>query len=564
MKTTHYTFLFSLLFFAVGYAKAQSPFENLGNTTLSLQAVLPLPDEGPIPGEAIIAFEYPQSAFQKIRVEDILFRLYAATVEEWSPSGKYALLSTRPQHGDPCGYDGDGNPYGVGRGGGDNNYVAGTDDYDDSSDCSQVELVPGPDGGLLFTADYSDYSPTSGCHDADEIVPNWSSAPINRARIAIIDSGIKGLGGYGMVNGVSVSQKVVPIACTSSVCDSYYPSEAESDGFNSHGRSIASLITAWFRALNLNNKLYINSYKVLNSDLKGSAFQVIKAIEEATADGNHVISLSLGFKIQGCGNGATFVPRYPEVPGVRDFRNNSPLYYAIKDAEDAGVIVVTSAGNGDSDLGEEPQYPAAERGLHNLVTVGALACQSSERASFSNYSNEHVDLFTSGENIDIINNLCLREATGTSFACPIVAAKAGLHITMMGGNQYLRVLCQLRGEARPYWAAKYGIVDTQAPFQSGCSRTVYPKALGKSLAGSSGQKTEAISISPNPFQDQLRIDIPEGEALLIVSDARGARVLQKEVRQPSTVLDLGQLKSGAYWVSVHTATGTQNKAIVKQ
>lgn len=567
MKTLRYTFL--LVFFALtaGGVNAQLTAIDLNDFVGHQPQDLALDDGNFIEGEAIIAFENAQSSAQKRTIERELLISRGMIVKEWSPSAKYALLSTLTfNDNEPCMYDGEGNPNGVGRGGGDTrlNYIAGTDDYDDSQDCSRVQLVNSPDGGLLFTADYSDYSPTSNCQAADQIVPDWSRQPLNTARVAIIDSGIKGIGSYGRVNGVPVSQKVVPLSCSSSVCDSYYPSVTEAAGFNSHGRSIASLITGWFRALGLGGKLRISSYKVLNSELKGSVFQVIKAIEEATADGNHIISLSLGFVAQSCGDGATVIPDFPDLPGTRKFIRKSPLYYAIKDAEDAGVIVVTSAGNDGNNLDDMPQYPAAETGLHNLVTVGALTCGGFKPTVFSNFSNEHVDLFTSGDKIPIIDGLCTRDVSGTSFACPIVAAKAALHVTMLGGNNYLDVLCRLRGESRPHYAAKYGIVDTGAPFQYDCNRTNYPKSLGKSFASSAGNSIKEVVISPNPFQDQLRVDIPDGEALLTITDARGARVMQQEVHQTSTTLDLDQLKSGVYWVSIHSATGTHTKSIVKQ
>ncbi len=518
-----------------------------------------------VEGEAIIAFESRQSSYQKRTIERTLLWTRDMIVKEWSPSGKYALLQAFSVNRKTCGYDGDGNPYGVGPGGGDAglNYVTGTDDYFDDLDCDRVQ-INNVDDGILISADYSDYSPTSNCQAADQIVPNWSPLPLNNVRVAIIDSGIKGIGGFGQVNGVSVSQKVVPLSCRSSVCGSYSPSLTEAADFNSHGRSIASLITGWFRALNLDSKLRINSYKVLNNNLQGSVFQVIKAIEEATADGNHIISLSLGFKAQDCGDGATLIPDFPNLPGTRTFFRKSPLYYAIKDAEQAGVIVVTSAGNDGNDLDVRPQYPAAEAGLHNLVTVGALTCGGFKPTVFSNYSNEHVDLFTSGDRIPIIDGLCTREVSGTSFACPIVSAKAALHVTMLGGNNYMEVLCRLRGESRPHSDALYGVVDTGAPFQSDCNRTDYSKGLEKSFAGSSGKKIGEVAISPNPFQDRLRVDVPEAEALLTITDARGVSVMQKEVHQASTTLDLGQLKPGVYWVSVHSATGAQTKSIVKQ
>jgi subtilisin family serine protease len=70
---------------------------------------------------------------------------------------------------------------------------------------------------------------------------------------------------------------------------------------------------------------------------------------------------------------------------------------ALTYAHDAGVVIVTSAGNSSADNDRTPQYPCASD-LDNLVCVAALD-QAYALASFSNYGLTTVDVGAPGTNI---------------------------------------------------------------------------------------------------------------------------------------------------------------------
>lgn len=581
MNTLNNTlFLTLLLFLAMGALEAQRS-ENLearlDHDATAVEQYIPAKGDH-VEGEAILSFETPQTNAQKQALERRLLKEENVTIKEWSPSSKYVLLNVDKSYTSPCGIDVNGNPYGilVGEGSGFGlNYEIGTNRFvEDKSDVTCLPVDFDPVTGLL-SVDFSSYSPVMDCEtqELSNLTPAWSSNPFaTRPRVAIIDSGIKGMGRNGYINGSRVNQKVIPDGCNTYNCNAYFPSLNESWNFNSHGKFITTLITGWFKINGLEKQLTINSYKVLNSQLKCSVFQVVKAIELATADRNHIISLSLGFIPFECqlDNGP-----YEQEGGVLEYGKSktqqSILHNAIKAAEDAGLIIITSAGNGGydgigDDLGEFPQYPAAEPGIENLVTVGALACDTEGLAEFSNYSSEYVDLFTIGNRVSVYEGFnCLRTVDGTSFACPIVTAKAAFHVCMQWSFNAADVLCSLRGESRPFpMYAKYGIVDTSVPPQlcnknalSGPDETVINQADVIS-------KPAELVISPNPFSDLVTISTPTADAFITIIDARGTRVLSREVKQVSTTLELSNLKPGAYWVNVRSATGTETRTIVKQ
>jgi hypothetical protein len=90
-----------------------------------------------------------------------------------------------------------------------------------------------------------------------------------------------------------------------------------------------------------------------------------------------------------------------------------------------------------------------------------------------------------------------------------------------------------------------------------------PGEPGDSFSTTVEQPVKAL-ISPNPFNDQLTINMPQGEATLTILDARGARVLQKETIQTTITLDLGSLNAGVDWLNIRSAKGSEARKIIKQ
>ena len=578
IKTLCSTFLaLLLLVISTNAAEAQRVEADLTHAVSSPAILSGSTFSKSISGEQIISFAESKSLKEQRGYEHKMLRKYGVIVKEWSLSGKYALV-TANKTADSCfGISGaGGNPYGRGRGGGDQvgtNYVVNGPAWNQGISCSSA-----PSYENIF-----DYI-SGNCANIEQLTPYVRSNYKGRVQVAIIDSGVKNLGPSGTINGVPVSQYVVPASCSTTSCSISPPASGQSDSYNSHGKYITQLITGWFQHENLTSKLKINSYKVLDENLKCSVFQVIKAIERAIADENQVISLSLGFIPEPCrliedeilgedfstttggfDSSGRFIPATSPVPPSSTTSKSlgrSILHDVIAAARDQGVIVVTSAGNNGVNLDTSPQFPAAEPGLRNIVTVGALNCTGG-RANYSNYSSTHVDLFTYGD-FNMINGECGINILGTSFACPLVAAKAALHITSQHYYDMDEVLCHLRNEATPFSGAKYGIVDAGAGRQF-CGYGGKTALSGKEfIEAPVVEKQAEVMISPNPFNDRLTVDVSDENSFLTIINARGSRVLQREMNQSRTTFDLGHFKPGVYWVNIHSATGTRTKSIVKQ
>lgn len=93
---------------------------------------------------------------------------------------------------------------------------------------------------------------------------------------------------------------------------------------------------------------FLGIYKALDGEGRGSDETVLKALDDAVADGMDVVNLSLGF---------------PVAPAV----DRDPLAAAIERATAAGVIVVKSAGN----LGPGPGSISSPGSAPSGITVGA-------------------------------------------------------------------------------------------------------------------------------------------------------------------------------------------------
>lgn len=516
-----------------------------------------------VPGELIVRFNEPQSDQAKKDYQEVLEELGPIYVAEWSPSSKFARVVGLDFT--TCEIvDGTGNPLGAGDGRGDGydfNHIAGTQSWISNNDPTCILLNDDIDP-------YHDYYPTRFCDDSDLLSPPTGGKRIN---VAIIDSGLRGASDSRSVNGVNQTQTIIPGDCAMGQCEPIRGNTQEySNAFSLHGSYIYYLISGWFRAKGLQNSINIHSYQILDADLRCTVFQGIKAIELAALEDNiDVINLSIGFQPTVCNKDPR--PDTNPNPDV-DSRTQtqapyrSMLYFAIKDAGDEGVVVINSAGNNCADLTVSPQYPAADPHLDNLIVVGALECGSTTRPDWSNYSDQYVDLFTQGEAVRILQGGCYQKLYGTSFAAPIVAAKAAFHGTNHEEDfDPASTLCDLRSQAYAFEGSIYGAVKASAN-NGYCLSGDTPQIETTGLTANS--TFGIFRAAPNPVRNGLKI-IPTGDpgkfyGSATLLNSRGNTVLKQEVKGEELTLELNDLTAGIYFLYLVTEEGRAIRRIVKQ
>lgn len=100
------------------------------------------------------------------------------------------------------------------------------------------------------------------------------------------------------------------------------------------------------------------------------------------------------------------------------YDENSLERDAIADAGDAGIVVVASAGNDDTNNDTKPHYPSSygyEDGLSNMLAVAASG-SSDGKATFSNHGQNSVDMVAPG--INILSTIPLHYKTHASVESP--------------------------------------------------------------------------------------------------------------------------------------------------
>lgn len=166
------------------------------------------------------------------------------------------------------------------------------------------------------------------------------------------------------------------------------------DSLVGHGTFVASLVLAGAPDAR------VLPVRVLDDEGWGTALDVAEGIQHAIDRGAHVINLSL------------VVPTATRL--VRD---------ALAAALDAGIVVVSAAGNGDG-----ASWQNDPRLASRVITVGAV--DAIDRVAAFSVSGTHVHTYAPG--VGVVGALGGRRATdyatwsGTSFAAPFVSATAAI------------------------------------------------------------------------------------------------------------------------------------------
>jgi len=125
---------------------------------------------------------------------------------------------------------------------------------------------------------------------------------------------------------------------------------------------------------------------------------------------------------------------------------NQALYDAMKDCQDAGILLPCAAGNTGTNNEVIPHFPS------NFDLEGVVAVAASDRndqaSSFSNFGAVSVDLFAPGEAIlstypDALPGQPYQTFDGTSMATPHVAGATGLIRSLFPGESVFRMRTRL-------------------------------------------------------------------------------------------------------------------------
>jgi subtilisin family serine protease len=169
---------------------------------------------------------------------------------------------------------------------------------------------------------------------------------------------------------------------------------------NGHGTHVAGIIASHGLARGLAPGATILPVKVLGAAKAGNAHWLAQGIDYAVAHGARILNVSVN------GDGVS-----------------SELEDAIVRAQDAGAVIVASAGNDGRDLSARPSYPVSYS-EPSVIGVGATDAVG-RRAPFSNFG-AGVDVTAPGSNIISLGTRGLAYRSGTSMAAAYVSATLAL------------------------------------------------------------------------------------------------------------------------------------------
>lgn len=181
---------------------------------------------------------------------------------------------------------------------------------------------------------------------------------------------------------------------------------------NDHGTHVAGIILGVGQDVTAapvrESKVKIMALKFLDANGAGSTSSAVSAILYAVRNGAKVINNSWG--------GSSY---------------SQSLHEAYTYAYNNGVVIVSAAGNSNSDNDSSPMYPANLDTPNNIAV--AASDDSDNRASFSNYGATKVSVAAPGVRIlsSVPGSGCLEQGcfmmmSGTSMATPFVAGMAAL------------------------------------------------------------------------------------------------------------------------------------------
>ncbi|KAG0681346.1 hypothetical protein C6P40_000839 [Pichia californica] len=180
-----------------------------------------------------------------------------------------------------------------------------------------------------------------------------------------------------------------------------FSSDLRNIDYIGHGTHVAGIVGS--KTYGVAKEVTIHSVKVLDRKGQGTLSAVIEGLEYAV---NHHLDSG--------------------VPGIANLSlgaaRSTILDAAIKAAYDAGLLVVTAAGNNNMNA-----CRTSPAGSPYAITVGSINDKNDQIAHFSNWGN-CVDIFASGVEVRSLSNKQdeFQILSGTSMSSPIVAGLAAI------------------------------------------------------------------------------------------------------------------------------------------
>ncbi|WP_298903139.1 S8/S53 family peptidase [uncultured Psychroserpens sp.] len=319
---------------------------------------------------------------------------------------------------------------------------------------------------------------------------------------------------------------------------------------NDHGVRVLSVMTGFvedqFVGTGPDASYYLFRTEDVASETPVEEAYWIEAAERSDSLGVHIINSSLGYKTY---QNANYSHANEDLDG-----NTTYVTRGANIANEKGILVVTSSGNsGASGVGA----PADAIGALSIGAVdadGNYAAFSSQGSAIQ--PTQKPDVAAQGAGTFVINDAnTIINNNGTSFSSPLTAGGiASLWQALPDAShedikQYVRMSASQFD--MPDYLLGFGIPDLQLALD-----------IGLSLQE---EDFFEFKVFPNPASDVLTIQIPSGNenTILRIYDILGKQVLEKQMSESSSPLDVSSMSSGVYMMLFESGNASKTVKLIK-
>lgn len=225
----------------------------------------------------------------------------------------------------------------------------------------------------------------------------------------------------------------------------------------------------------------------------------------------------------------------------------------LNSAAGKGIILVAAAGNDNTGT---PFFPASYNGV---ISVGATD-QADQKASFSNFGST-VDVMAPGVSIlstVASSNTAYASYSGTSMACPLVAGLSALVLAANPSFTPAQVEARLKSTCD-----NITLLNPTFTGQLGAGRVNAFRALGGTVGITDMENSSAIQVYPNPFNNQLTVNISVYNATAEWLDLQGKSYGSTILQNGSSTLETTLLAPGVYILKIVCNGTTTCSRVVK-
>ncbi len=326
----------------------------------------------------------------------------------------------------------------------------------------------------------------------------------------------------------------------------------EFDG-NEHGTRVLSNMAGFiqdeFVGTAPDASYYLFRTEDTSSEMPVEEMYWVEAAERADSLGVHIINSSLGYRVFDNEN-------YSYTPS--DMNGNTAfITKGANIANEKGILVVNSAGNSGASAWLTLGAPADASGV---FSIGAVDSEGNY-APFSSQGTveqptQKPDVVARGAAAAVVNSSNeIINNNGTSFSSPILAGGiASLWQALPdASNEEIKEFVRMSASQfnTPDFLLGYGIPDFELAYDIGLSLTE--------------EEFIRFKVFPNPVSNNLYIQIPTSTDVtnLKIFNVLGKLMLEQDISQTETKIDMTFMASGIYIMSFKSNNGSKTFKLIK-